>query len=123
MQSRRWILRWKAGHNDPKAPVLIYTVWYRVLEITNGTIRRRLSWKSVNVTKTERAMELEDHEWYEFHVTAWNKWGASTSNTNNTKIIEVDFGEGPTFRKSTAPDIEPSGGYAISKHELLPANI
>jgi hypothetical protein len=88
--SRVALFHWLAPKDDGGAPVFVYTVKHRILK---GHILRG-AWSNENVThtKTWHKFSLKWQTTFEFSVTAWNIYGESKLDLDNSCIVTVGKG-------------------------------
>ena len=59
----------------------------------DGNITWRESWQRQNITGVKYHTELVADTWYNFGVTAWNKWGDSLLSNDGIITVVANFSE------------------------------
>jgi len=81
------MLHWNVPIDNGGAPVTVYTVKYRTL---HGHVQRG-PWRNVNVSHTETwyRLELDWETVFELTVTAWNRYGESSLDLDQSSCVVV----------------------------------
>ncbi|XP_031564782.1 fibroblast growth factor receptor 2-like isoform X2 [Actinia tenebrosa] len=85
--SRVAIFHWLEPKDDGGAPVLVYTVKHRILK--NNFMRGAWSNENVTNTRTWYKFNLQWQTTFEFSVTAWNIYGESKLDPDNSCIVTI----------------------------------
>lgn len=91
--SRAFMFYWRSPKYNGGAPVFLYTVKHR--SFVSALERNTQKWNSINVThkRTWYRFKLEWQRTFEFTITAWNIYGESALDVDNTCLITVGKGK------------------------------